>query len=119
MVTTVIKTIVARPRPDLVAHLVAVQPPSFPSGHATNSAIVYGTFALIAAERAASPAERAYVAAACIALVSSIGVTRVILGVHWPSDVFAGWAIGCSWVLLTHLTSERETLRLERVLRLK
>ncbi|WP_425230662.1 phosphatase PAP2 family protein [Sphingomonas sp.] len=102
LVTTAIKIVVARPRPDVVAHLVAVHPPSFPSGHATNSAVVYGTLALIAAERASSRAVRLYLCVACVGLVCSIGATRVILGVHWPSDVLSGWAIGSGWALLAY-----------------
>ena len=115
MVTTMIKMIVARPRPALVAHLVAVQPPSFPSGHATNSVVVYGSLALIAAERASSPAVRSYLAGACVALIVSIGATRVFLGVHWPSDVLSGWVIGSGWTLFAaHVCPEQASALDER-----
>lgn len=100
LLVTAIKLAVHRARPEVVAHLVAVSSPSFPSGHAADSAYVYGTLALIAARASRRDAERRYLAAACVALVVAIGVSRVVLGVHWPSDVLAGWAIGAGWALL-------------------
>lgn len=89
---------IARVRPDLEPHLVVVKTSSFPSGHAANSMIFYLALALIltAGSRWHRPA------AALAVLVSlGIGVSRVMLGVHWPSDVVGGWAFGALWVLLT------------------
>ena len=89
---------IARARPNIEPHLVVVKTSSFPSGHATSSMIFYLTLALVltAGIRWNRPA-----AAAAILLSLAIGTSRVMLGVHWPSDVIGGWAFGLLWVLLT------------------
>ena len=89
---------IGRPRPNLEPHLVVVGNPSFPSGHAASSMIFCLTIAL-----ALTAETRWQRPAVAIAVVISflIGSSRVILGVHWPSDVVAGWAFGMLWVLLT------------------
>ena len=89
---------IARPRPDLETHLVIVKTSSFPSGHANSSMIFFLTLALVAS--AGTRWQRAAVAAA-IVLSLLVGVSRVMLGVHWPSDVIGGWALGMLWVLVT------------------
>jgi undecaprenyl-diphosphatase len=89
---------IARPRPALDTHLVVVKTSSFPSGHATSSMIFYLSVAL--ALTAGTRWHRAAVAGA-ILLSVLIGASRVMLGVHWPSDVIGGWAFGMLWVLLT------------------
>ncbi len=96
---------IARVRPDLEPHLVVVQTSSFPSGHATSSMIFYLTLAL-----ALTRNTRWHRAAAIGAIMLSllIGLSRVMLGVHWPSDVVGGWAFGLLWVLLTLRLAERE-----------
>jgi undecaprenyl-diphosphatase len=97
-ITEVEKLAVARPRPELEPHLAIVRTWSFPSGHATSSMIFYLTLAL--ALGAGKPWQR-IAAAAAVLLSLLIGVSRVMLGVHWPSDVVGGWAFGLLWVLLT------------------
>jgi len=96
---------IARIRPDLEPHLVVVQTSSFPSGHATSSMIFYLTIAL-----ALTRESRWHRVAAVGAIVLSllIGLSRVMLGVHWPSDVVGGWGFGLLWVLLTLRLAERE-----------
>jgi undecaprenyl-diphosphatase len=89
---------VARVRPDLEPHLVVVKTSSFPSGHATSSMIFYLTLALVLS--VGTRWHRVAVAAAVL-LSLLIGASRVMLGVHWPSDVIGGWAFGMLWVLLT------------------
>jgi undecaprenyl-diphosphatase len=101
---------VARVRPALEPHLVVVKTQSFPSGHASSSMIFY--LALAIALTAGTRWDRA-AAAAAVLISLLIGVSRVMLGVHWPSDVVGGWAFGMLWVLLTLRPAER-LLRVER-----
>lgn len=95
---------IARARPDLEPHLVIVKTQSFPSGHATSSMVFYLTLALLLAGR--SRWRREAIGAA-IMLSLLIGTSRVMLGVHWPSDVIGGWSFGLLWVLLTLRPAER------------
>jgi undecaprenyl-diphosphatase len=95
---------IGRVRPDLEPHLVVVKTSSFPSGHAASSMIFCLTLALAltAGTRWQRPA-----AAGAILLSLAIGTSRVMLGVHWPSDVIGGWAFGMLWVLLTLRLAQR------------
>jgi undecaprenyl-diphosphatase len=94
-----LKTIVARTRPDLVPHLVDESSKSFPSGHAANSAIVYLTLATLVWPLVRGHATRGAIMTAAATLVVAIGASRVYLGVHWPSDVLAGWLFGSLWAI--------------------
>lgn len=102
---TLLKSLFARPRPEVVPHLVEVTSLSFPSGHAMNSAIVYLTLAVLIARSFEEGRLRAFVISVAALLVLTIGVTRIYLGVHYPSDVLAGWAVGAAWALLMGLVS--------------
>lgn len=95
-----VKGHVDRARPTLVPHLIEVRGLSFPSGHSTNSAIVYLTLAGLAAQAVPHRGTRNYLLAAAILLVGAIGCSRVYLGVHWPSDVLVGWSFGTLWALV-------------------
>jgi undecaprenyl-diphosphatase len=95
---------IARARPELEPHLVLVKTSSFPSGHATSSMIVFLTLALALTAR--SRWHRA-AAGAAVMLSFLVGSSRVMLGVHWPSDVIGGWAFGALWVMLTLPLAER------------
>ncbi|WP_311269618.1 phosphatase PAP2 family protein [Sphingobium sp. WCS2017Hpa-17] len=86
----ILKQIFAAPRPDLLPHLDVVHTYSFPSGHAAGNMMFFGALAMLIARPAGYG-----VAAAIIAL---IGISRVWLGVHWPSDVTAGWIEGLGWL---------------------
>ena len=97
---SVAKGIVARPRPDIVDHLVTVSSASFPSGHATSSAIVYLTLAALVMQIVRGRVVRGYIIGAAGLLVGAIGCSRVYLGVHWPSDVLTGWSFGALWALM-------------------
>lgn len=86
-----------RPRPDLVAHLVDVHTLSFPSGHAMVSAVTYLTLGALLAQVQARTRLKAYIVGIAVVLTVLIGVSRIYLGVHWPSDVVAGWSAGTAW----------------------
>lgn len=104
MISTLLKTAVGRPRPDIVPHLVQVSDLSFPSGHAMLSAITYLTLgAMLANGRPRS--QRRYLMGCAIFLTVTIGVSRVYLGVHYPSDVIGGWCAGTIWALLCWLAA--------------
>ena len=95
---------IMRVRPSDHEHLDLVTNPSFPSGHAGNSMIVYLTIALVLSSgtRWVQPA-----AAAALVLSLLIGISRNVLGVHWPSDVLGGWSFGLLWVLVALPLAER------------
>jgi undecaprenyl-diphosphatase len=94
-----LKASVARPRPDLVAHLVKETSLSFPSGHSANSAVIYLTLAILLASTQTQVRVRWLIIICALLITMIIGLSRVYLGVHWPSDVVAGWAIGATWAL--------------------
>jgi undecaprenyl-diphosphatase len=99
-----LKLVYDRPRPDVVDHLVEIHTASFPSGHATMSAVVYLTLATLVVRLVDNMAVRIYVIAVAIFLTFAVGMSRIYLGVHWPSDVAAGWALGATWACLSWLT---------------
>jgi undecaprenyl-diphosphatase len=102
-----LKLAYGRPRPALVPHLVDVTSASFPSGHALDSAVVYLTLAALIARTVRERAVRLYLLSAAMLLALMVGVSRVYLGVHWPSDVVAGWTFGAGWALLCSVAYRR------------
>lgn len=97
---SVLKLVFARPRPDVVPHLRDVMTLSFPSGHAMTSAAVYLTLGALLMRIATRRVTKFYCMAVAILATLLIGTSRVYLGVHYPTDVLAGWLIGFSWALL-------------------
>lgn len=100
LLSTGLKNIFERARPDLVPDAPTVFTASFPSGHAMLSAVTYLTLGALLARVDARRHLRIYVLSLAVFLTVSIGVTRVFLGVHWPTDVLAGWCIGTAWATL-------------------
>ncbi|MDB5642100.1 MAG: phosphoesterase PA-phosphatase related [Hyphomicrobiales bacterium] len=105
--STVLKLVFDRPRPDLVPHGMDVYTLSFPSSHAMMSAMVYLTLGALLARTQADLRVRLYLICCAILLTLLIGISRVYLGVHWPTDVLAGWAVGSCWALLSWLLARR------------
>jgi undecaprenyl-diphosphatase len=89
-----------RPRPDLVPHATRVYTASFPSGHAMLSAVTFLTLGALLARVEKSRRTRAFIMGLAILITLMVGVSRVYLGVHWPSDVLAGWSVGAAWASL-------------------
>jgi undecaprenyl-diphosphatase len=100
MLSTALKMGFERPRPDLVPHGANVYTASFPSGHAMLSAVTYLTLGALLSRVQKRRALKAYFLGLAVSLTLVVGVSRVYLGVHWPSDVLAGWCIGAAWASL-------------------
>jgi undecaprenyl-diphosphatase len=94
-----LKGLFDRPRPDVVPHLMRAGSSSFPSGHSLNSAVVYLTLGLILAEVGRTRRQKAYFVLLALTLTGLVGFSRVYLGVHYPTDVLAGWLAGSAWAL--------------------
>ena len=98
-----LKALIARPRPELAADQFAAlgaESYAFPSGHALSSAIFYGFFAYLLWRRVHRPWPRRLGVGVMLVMIALVGLSRVYLGVHWPSDVAGGYAIGILWLLL-------------------
>jgi len=92
-----------RDRPTLVPHGSYVHTTSFPSGHSMMSAVTYLTLGALVARVDPRPGLKAYVLLLAVLLTGGVGVSRVYMGVHWPTDVLAGWTAGATWALLCWL----------------
>jgi undecaprenyl-diphosphatase len=97
------KYVIARDRPSVVPHLREVTTPSFPSGHSMMSAIVFMSVGILLARTMPKRALRAYCLGWGLAIPLLVGVSRVYLGVHYPTDVLAGWTAGFAWALFSWL----------------
>jgi len=102
-VTFGLKTLFDRPRPQVVPHLTEVASASYPSGHALLSAVIYLTLGTLLARFTSRRGLRIYYVGLGFLLTLLIGASRVYLGVHYPSDVLAGWCAGVAWALIVGL----------------
>lgn len=100
VLSEVLKIGFARVRPDVVDHLTHAASSSFPSGHATLSAIAYLTLGALMARAHPQRTVKALILTGAILITILVGASRVYLGVHWPSDVLAGWSLGAAWAAL-------------------
>ncbi|WP_324743185.1 phosphatase PAP2 family protein [Tsuneonella sp. CC-YZS046] len=107
IVNSGMKWIFGRARPDIVPHLTEAGGFSFPSGHSFNSAVVYFGIALAFAAISKSAAMRGAMMASAALLSLAIAWSRVWLGVHFPSDIIAGWLAGTGWIFLAHALLDR------------
>ena len=103
LISHVLKQFYDRPRPDLVDHLDTVHTASFPSGHAMMSTVIYLTLAALVVRFFDDIRVRIYVICVAVFISGLVGVSRIYLGVHWPSDVIAGWALGAAWASFSWL----------------
>ena len=101
----------ARPRPDIVPHLVDVHDLSFPSGHAMLAAVTYLTLGVLLSRVLPSRGTRLYVIGVAVFLTLIVGLSRVYLGVHYPTDVLGGWCAGATWALICWLIARRYIAR--------
>lgn len=99
-ISGVAKEFFDRPRPDLVPHGSFVHTSSFPSGHSMMAAVAYLSLGVLVARVLPRYALRVYVMTVAVLLTVFVGISRVYLGVHWPTDVAAGWLAGGAWAML-------------------
>ena len=107
VLSTLLKYFIARDRPALVEHKSMVYTSSFPSGHSMMAAVVYLTLGSLLARIMPGRLLKVYFLFLAMALTFLVGVSRVYLGVHWPTDVLAGWCGGLVWALLCWLVARQ------------
>jgi undecaprenyl-diphosphatase len=105
LAANLLKWVFVRARPDLVPHLVSVDSASFPSAHAMNSAVTFLTLGVLLSRTQRDRRLKAYLIGTAIFLTLIVGFSRVYLGVHWPTDVVAGWSVGAAWAILCSLVA--------------
>ncbi len=103
LLSSLLKAGFDRPRPDLVPHESIVYSASFPSGHSMMSAVTYLTLGALLARVQPNHRLKAFLLGVAVLLTVLVGVSRVYLGVHWPTDVLAGWTAGAAWASLCWL----------------
>lgn len=105
LLSALLKHVFERTRPDLVPHAVQVYTASFPSGHAMLSAITYLTLGALLMRVQPGRRVKAYLLGVAVFVTVLVGISRVYLGVHWPTDVLAGWCVGATWAMLCWLVA--------------
>jgi undecaprenyl-diphosphatase len=107
LVMMMLKGIYDRPRPSIVT---AIDPPgdeSFPSGHSMISSALYPTLAVLIARALPTRRLRVFTVACGVFMAGMIGISRLYLGVHYPTDVLAGWTVGCTWALICGVVARK------------
>lgn len=107
LMSNLLKYLIDRPRPDLVPHAQQVYTSSFPSGHSMLAAVTYLTLGALLAGTQPNRRLKAYLLLIAALVTLLVGLSRVYLGVHWPTDVLAGWTAGAAWALLCWAIAER------------
>lgn len=107
LLVPLLKNLVDRPRPPVVDRLMVETSWSYPSGHSLGATAVLGVLTMVAVARLSQRLARVAVVAAGVLLIVMIGVSRLYLGVHWPSDVVAGWLVGGLWLLVCRAITSR------------
>lgn len=102
-VSSGLKQLIDRPRPDLVPHGAVVYTASFPSSHSMQSAATYLTMGALLAQVQKRRRVKAFILAIALIVTLLVGISRIYLGVHWPTDVLAGWSAGAGWAILCWL----------------
>lgn len=108
-----LKEFFSRERPPIEYHLITVKSLSFPSGHATMASVVYLTQGVLFAKLHTVKKIKIFVLAVSVFLVVLIGISRIYLGVHYPTDVIAGWAVGTAWASSCWLVAKNFQKRYE------
>jgi undecaprenyl-diphosphatase len=103
MISQTLKRVFERERPDLAYRAVEAVNASFPSGHAMMSAVVFLTLGVLAARFADKRRVKVLAVGAAVLVSLLVGMSRVYLGVHWASDVLAGWSVGAAWAMICWL----------------
>jgi undecaprenyl-diphosphatase len=106
LVSYILKQTFNRPRPSVIPNL-RIMSPSFPSGHAMESAIVYLTLGAVLMRVAERRLTKLYCLGIATLLTTLIGISRVYLGVHYPTDVVAGWIVGFGWASMCWLIAQQ------------
>lgn len=101
IIIQILKTVVERSRPDLFVPLLKESGYSFPSGHSMIAVVVYGLFGYFGVHLVRHTYQRVIVVAVTIVVIVLIGVSRPYVGVHYPSDVLAGWFVGVPWLTIS------------------
>ena len=105
LISQTLKLVFGRERPDLVYRAVEAVNASFPSGHAMLSAVVFLTLGVLAARFADKRRVKVLAVGAAVLVSLLVGLSRVYLGVHWASDVLAGWCVGAAWAMACWLAA--------------
>ncbi len=110
LATASLKNFFGRERPQVVSHLVDVHSASYPSGHSLASTSIYFAFAILACRRFKTKSTRSIILSSAFFLICFIGISRIYLGVHYPSDVASGFFLGISWILFLTAIFSRQGL---------